>query len=307
MQDSLVPLRAQVELGYDPAMSDEAANTDSGITRMINWSKHLLPSGFAKRSGLISPLCLALLLLVIDDGGVGIAQTAEMAREAPRPEEGPVADVSFGLKGGLSFSQHYGTEERHPEYHVSSQWRESFALGAFLYFPVTCRFGLQQEVLYVRKGSHQDISLAILEVPTTLDVTYDADYLEIPVLLRFAWLRSEHLTVGSFSGFAMSLMVHDSYRLRGEVDDGNQVIPLRADADMREVDMFDYAFTYGTLLEFVLWGRQVGLEHRFTIGWNTLSMPTYAYVPFEDDQILIENEPVPLKNQNHLLLLSLRF
>jgi hypothetical protein len=50
------------------------------------------------------------------------------------------------------------------------------------------------------------------------------------------------------------------------------------------------------------------LEHRFTIGWNTLYMPTYAYVPFgENEEILIENEPVPLRNQNHLLLMGIHF
>ena len=215
--------------------------------------------------------------------------------------------MSFGLKGGMSFAQHYGTEERDPEYEVSSHWRHSFAFGAFLGFPVSDRFGLQQELLYVRKGSHQDIGVDILEIPTVLDVTYDADYLEIPVLLKFTWLQSNHLTLGSFSGFVMSLKLHDAYRLRGEVDDGTQIVALQADADMSEVDMFDFGFSYGTELGVRVWGKNLVLEHRFTIGWNTLAMPTYAYVPFGDEQLLIENEPVPLRNQNHLVLVGLRF
>jgi hypothetical protein len=215
--------------------------------------------------------------------------------------------MTFGLKGGASFAQHYGIKERHPDYEVNSHWRESFAVGAFLYFPVTNRFGLQQELLYIRKGSHQDIGVDILDVPTVLDVTYDADYIEIPVLLKFTWLKSEGMALRSFSGFAMSLKIHDAYHLVGEVDDGTQVVPLHADADMSEVDMFDFSFSYGTELGFHLWGRQLALEHRFTIGWNTLAMPTYAYVPFGDEEILIENEPVPLRNQNHLVLIGFNF
>jgi hypothetical protein len=257
----------------------------------------------------VGVLSLYLVLLFSSPGsGIGrsVAWAAGKEAGSSQSDQRAVADMSFGIKGGLSFAQHYGTEERHPEYKVSSDWRESFAIGAFLYFPVTRRFGLQQELLYIRKGSHQDIGVEILDIPTVLDVTYDADYLEIPVLLRFAWLQSNDLTLRSFSGFALSLKVSDAYRLRGEVDDGSQVVPMRADADMREVDLFDYAFTYGMELGFRLWGREVGLEHRFTIGWNTLAMPTYAYVPFGDEQILIENEPVPLRNQNHLVLLCLR-
>lgn len=253
-----------------------------------------------------SCIVLALLLHVIGFGS-SLADGAEKKADSHHSDRRGLADLSFGLKGGASFAQHYGLEERHPEYEVNSHWRESFAVGVFLYFPVTTRFGLQQELLYVRKGSNQDIGVEILDIPTVLDVTYDEDYLEIPVLLKFAWLRSSSFTLRSTSGFAMSLKIHDAYHLVGEVDDGTQVVPLHADTDMSEVDMFDFSFSYGTELGFRLWGRALALEHRFTIGWNTLAMPTYAYVPFEDDEILIENEPVPLRNQNHLILLGICF
>lgn len=232
---------------------------------------------------------------------------AEEDTPASQSQNRSIASMTFGIKTGVSFGQHYGTEERDSQYEVSSNWRESFAAGAFLGFRVTDRFSLQQELLYVRKGSSQDIGVEILEIPTVLDVTYDMDYIEIPVLLKFTWLRLGQFDLRSLSGFALSLKVHDEYRLRGELDDGTQVVPLRADADMSEVDMFDYSFMYGTELEFNLGNTRFAIEHRYTIGTNKLLMPTYAYVPFEDDQILIDNEPVPLRNQNHLLLLGIRF
>ena len=71
--------------------------------------------------------------------------------------------------------------------------------------------------------------------------------------------------------------------------------------------MFDYSFIYGTGISFSLFGRTLLLEHRFTIGWNTLAMPTYTYVPLGDERILIDNTPVPLKNQNHLIMLGISF
>ena len=217
------------------------------------------------------------------------------------------AEFSFGFKGGMSFSQHSGTEVRGSEYTVESHWRKGFAVGAFLYEPVTSRFGIQQELMYVQKGSRQDIGVEILDIPTVLDVTYDMDYVEIPVFMKFAWVQREKLTLYSTAGTALSLKVRDRYVLTGEIDDGSQVVPLRADADMSEVDMFDYSFVYGIGFEFTLWTRRIIIEHRFVIGWNTLSMPTYAYIPFGEEEILIDNDPVPLKNQAHLIMVGISF
>jgi hypothetical protein len=227
--------------------------------------------------------------------------------QATSSGSGTVPGISFGLKGALGFAQHSGIEERDSEYDVSSSWRTGFAASAFLYVPITPRFGIQQEVAYAQKGSRQDIGVEILDVPTVLSVTYDMDYIEIPVMLRFTWHESPRWTLYSLSGTALSFKVRDRYVLEGELDDGEQVVPLRADSDMSEVDIFDYSFVYGFGLETPAFGRSLVLEYRFTIGWNTLMMPTYAYVPFGDETVLIDNEPVPLKNQSHAVMLGIAF
>jgi hypothetical protein len=216
-------------------------------------------------------------------------------------------EISFGFKAGISLAQHTGVEERDSEYTVSSHWRTGFAVGAFLYLPVTPRFGLQQEVFYSQKGSRQDIGVDILDIPTILDVTYDMDYIEIPVLTRFTWAIWGGNSVYSLAGTVLSFKVRDRYTLTGEIDDGDQVVPLEADADMSEVEMFDYSFLFGFGLEHSFFSRIFLLEYRFTIGWNQLQMPTYCYVPFGDERILIDNEPVPLKNQNHQIVVGIRF
>lgn len=218
-----------------------------------------------------------------------------------------MADLSFGFKAGPSLSQHAGTEERNAEYKVTSHWRTGYAAGAFLRFAATPRLGLQQEVMYVVKGSRQDIGVDILEIPTVLEVTYDMDYIEIATLLRFAWLRWSRRELYSLAGTALGLKVRDRYVLKGEVTDGEQVVPLWADDDMSEVDIFDYSLVYGTGLQFELGGRRVFVEYRFTMGWNTLAMPTYAYVPLGEDSLLVDNVPVPLKNQNHAILMGISF
>ncbi len=220
---------------------------------------------------------------------------------------GTLADLSVGFRGGINFAQHTGIEERDSDYDVSSSWRVGLTVGAFIYWPITDRLGLQQEVVYTQKGSSQQIVVDILDLPTTLDVTYEVDYIEIPVLLRFTSFKRSDSSVYSLFGTAMSLKTRGHYELKGELSDGEQVIPLSADADLREVDMFDFSFIYGTGYERDIGGTHLLAEYRFTMSWNTLHMPTYAYVPFEDEELLIENPPVALKNQTHSIMLGIRF
>jgi hypothetical protein len=226
---------------------------------------------------------------------------------AHESDSGGFTRLSVGFKGGLSLAQHQGTEPRDMEYSVSSSMRRGMAGGVFLILPVTRRFGLQQEVLYVQKGSRQDIGVEILDIPTVLAVSYDLDYLEIPVTLRYHWLIKRGVDVYTLAGFAFAIKVHDRYRLSGLVDDGTEVIPLRADSDMSEVDLFDFAFTYGIGVELPKGSWRILLEYRFDLSLEALPLPTYAYVPFEDEEVLIDNEPVPLRNQCHMLMLGIRF
>ena len=76
---------------------------------------------------------------------------------------------------------------------------------------------------------------------------------------------------------------------------------------MSEVDLFDFAFTYGVGLEFPLGNNLLLVEYRFDLSIEALPLPTYAYIPFGDEQILVDNEPVPLRNQCHMLMLGIRF
>jgi hypothetical protein len=247
-------------------------------------------------------------LLAVAPGTVAAADAQVDAQQADGSgQDLGFAPFSFGFKGGISLAQHVGTEERDADYTVSSTWRKGLGVGAFLAFHVTSRFSVQQEVLYIQKGSRQDIGVTILEIPTVLHVEYDMDYIEIPVLMRLAWMRWERGELYGLAGTAMSLKVRDRYRLSGEVTDGEETVPVSADSDMSEVDMFDFSLAYGFGMEFPLFGQRSFIEYRFTMGWNTLAMPTYAYVPFGDEEILIENEPVPLKNQNHAIMFGMAF
>ncbi len=222
-------------------------------------------------------------------------------------DDGGFPQLSFGFKAGLAIAQHQGTEPRDSEYAVASSMRRGGAAGVFWVLPVTRRFGIQQEVIYVQKGSRQDIGVDIFDVSTQLDVTYELDYLEIPVMMRYHWVIDRQVDFYSLAGFAFGLKLRDSYRLSGEVDDGVDVVPITADNDMSEVDIFDFVFTYGLGLEFPVGTQRFLFEYRFDLSVEALMLPTYAYVPFGEEQLLVDNDPVPLRNQSHMLMVGLRF
>jgi hypothetical protein len=128
------------------------------------------------------------------------------------------------------------------------------------------------------------------------------------VLFRYNWIIDRSVDFYSLAGFAFGLKLHDHYQLSGEVSDDEQTVPITADSDMSEVDLFDFAFTYGLGIEVPTGSVRLLLEYRFDLSLQQLPLPTYAYVPFGDeDPVLIDNEPVPLRNQAHMLMLGIRF
>ncbi len=173
-----------------------------------------------------APIALSIIVAVLAGTSCpprARAETAAVAGEnGERPD--PSASFSYGFKGGVSFAQHVGIEERNSEYTVNSRWRTGFTAGAFLYVPVTSRFGIQQEVMYVQKGSRQEIGVEILDIPAVLDVTYDMDYIEIPVFMKFALVQRDKFAIHSVAGTALSLMVRDHYSLAGVVEQA--MIPI---------------------------------------------------------------------------------
>ena len=244
----------------------------------------------------------AVALLIIT---AAFSTAAPAAHAADDP--GGFPPISVGFKGGYALAQHQGTMPRDSEYEVASSVRHGLAAGVTLTLPVTRRLLLQQEVLYVQKGSRQQVGVDIFDIPTVLDVSYDMDYLEIPLLLRYQWRIDRGLDIYSLAGSGFALKVHDRYRLSGEVSDGVETIPLTADSDMSEVDLFDFLFTYGVGVELPAGGRRLLLEYRYDLSLQQLPLPTWAEVPFGDETVRVDNDPVPLRNQCHMLLVGIRF
>ncbi len=201
--------------------------------------------------------------------------------------------VRFGLKGGYSLSTQYGINIPDIPYTVDSYYRHGVTGGVLIYYPITESFGVQQEFLYVTKGSEEDISMNTLPVKTHTE--YNLNYFELPFLFRYTFVKFGNFGIYGSSGFALSILLNGDSKLDGTVDiGGGNLISFSESTNLEGVDIFDYGFLYGAGLDFKLFKKDCFFDYRFNIGWNTLMMPTSA-----------GQDPAPLRNQGYTFTLGL--
>jgi len=200
--------------------------------------------------------------------------------------------VHFGLKAGYSMGTQYGITVPDLPYTVDTDFRHGMAGGIMVYFPITESFGVQQEVLYVMRGSRQDISMDV--PPLNSHTEYNLNYLELPFAFRYTFVKLGNFEIYGSSGFALSVLLNGKSELNGTVDAGGTLIPISSSTKLEGVDIFDYSFLYGAGLDFKLFNKNCFFEYRFNIGWNTLMMPTSQ-----------GEDPAPLRNQGYTFTLGI--
>ena len=201
--------------------------------------------------------------------------------------------VRFGLKGGYSMSTQYGINDPNLPYTVDTHVRHGFAGGVLVYFPITESFGVQQEFLYVTKGSSEDIAMTTLPVKTHTE--YKLNYFEMPFVFRYTFVKLGNVGIYGSSGFALSILLNGESKLDGTVDvGGGNLIPFSESTNLEGVDIFDYGLLYGAGLDFKLFNKDCFFDYRFNIGWNTLMMPTS-----------VGQAPAPLRNQDYTFTLGI--
>lgn len=200
--------------------------------------------------------------------------------------------IKLGFRAGYSMATQYGIEEPDIPYTVDVHYRHGFSGGLLLYFPVTEYFGMQQEFLYVQKGSREDIDLK--DEPIETRTEYDMNYFEIPIVIRLTFVDLKIFKLYITSGFALSILLNGEYRLSGTAEIEGVPVSFSDTNEISGVDIFDYGFLYGAGMDFEIFEKQCFFEYRFTIGWNILQMPT------------VEGEaPAPLRNQDYLFTVGL--
>ncbi|MDZ7722620.1 MAG: porin family protein [candidate division KSB1 bacterium] len=200
--------------------------------------------------------------------------------------------VKFGFRAGYSMATQYGILAPDLPYSVDVYYRHGLAGGLLIYYPITESFGMQQEFLFVQKGSREDIDLK--DRPINTRTEYDLNYFEIPMLIRYSFAQMGDFTLYGSSGFVLSILLNGDYRLSGVAKVDGVPVSFYDVNKIKGIDVFDYAFLYGAGVESTILGKECFFEYRFTIGWNVLMMPTAE-----------GEDPAPLRNLDYMFTIGM--
>jgi hypothetical protein len=202
----------------------------------------------------------------------------------------------------------YGTKGQDQGISVKTKLHPGVMAGAYLDLVVIPNFSLSYELLYSMKGSKETITINSMEIdgvlenlpkPAVMNVQYNLDYIELPVLLKVKLIDAKAFSLTAISGTAVSIKVKGSHKLDGKIylpeGDDFSTINIHEESNLGDVNMFDYSFVYGGTVDLKT-KLPLHLEYRFTLGWDYLSLPTYQF-----------SDPVQLRNQTYSLGLSLGF
>lgn len=148
--------------------------------------------------------------------------------------------LNFGLKAGLNSATFSGEYARNND--IGS--REGLYAGVFLNYKFSKRFSFQPELLYSMQGASD------AKVINGVRVDYVADYVNIPLVVRYYATKYFSLHIGPQLGFN----VNDKITVKGNGEEQTETL---------KVNPFDFGLNSGLGYEFK---SGLGIDARYSFG-----------------------------------------
>jgi hypothetical protein len=162
--------------------------------------------------------------------------------------------VGGGIKGGLTLGDVPNSLDNFDEPGASTSLRVGFAAGGFLAIRFGGGFSIQPEVLFTQKGVKLDVS----ESGLSGDVTYKADYLDVPVLARLTFGKGVRGYVFAGPSFDIKLNAKMKVGIMGQSEEEDI---------SDQVEDFEFAVAFGGGIEL----GPLLLEARWSEGLSKLN------------------------------------
>lgn len=197
--------------------------------------------------------------------------------------------LNLGFKVGFDISAHWSTEEKSDQYSVESHSKNGFLFGAIARFKISNFFKLQSEILYVQKGSEQDVTIPSVPIGT-IKVLYDLQYVEIPLVLKSYPLKGKGAIQPYFSiGPYYAFLLKSTYKL-------SNIMIGNVEEDMEDLKKNDMGIIFGSGLEFKKKKIEFSINYRYSMGFVDLNLPTGPDFPI-----------IELRNNNHMVTYNIMF
>ena len=176
--------------------------------------------------------------------------------------------LGIGIKFGLNAAKFVGSDARDAQHNLPATIRTGFVGGAFVNVSVNRTLSIQPELLYSMKGTTYKQGVE--------KVTYELNYLELPLLLKYTFDTPTDVKVHLVAGPAFA------WRLNVKVMYENDIGSSELAFDKSELKSTDLGLAFGVGLGFKAGKGTVTLDGRYTLGLRSIDATTAAD-PVESD------------------------
>jgi hypothetical protein len=169
------------------------------------------------------------------------------------------AQLEVGLKAGGNIASWSGDDVGGTNGFPATDSKFGFAFGGFLIYQFSPIFSVQPEAYYTMKGATDKIDVS----GSTINLTWSADYIEIPVLLKLMIpVRGSNINPAIFAGPFVGINTTHKGKAEG---DGQS-----AEADISNFKSTEFGLQFGGGLGFSAGNGELGFDIRYILGLTTL-------------------------------------
>jgi len=182
----------------------------------------------------------------------------------------------FGVKGGINLANVWG-EDTDPDGALFIGWDDKkikigFAAGGYSTIVLTNWFALQPELLFTMQGTSYEYSEELPGYSFWVKETLKLGYIQLPVLLKFYIPMEGNVKINAFAGPYVAYNVYAKARVQVEetgFEDYDEIEDIEDDWGWG-VRKFDYGAVAGAGVDFIIKGRQLTVDARYTIGFANI-------------------------------------
>lgn len=172
---------------------------------------------------------------------------------------------SYGFKAGFNSSNVVGDDAD------GFKSRTGIVGGLFVRFNIPGKFSVQTELLYSRKGAKRD---SLLGATTSYARVLKADYLEIPVLIRYKLAGKGPVSTNVFAGPAFAFAKSSETVVEGKLEG----IPVSGAINNYNEKSTDIGLVLGGGIDVAVMSVGITLDIRYTAGlssmWDNVDVAT---------------------------------
>jgi hypothetical protein len=207
------------------------------------------------------------------------------------------AQVGFdvGIKSGWIHSTQWSSQDVPEGSSVETHAIDGLTLGVGFRVAWNSVWSVETDVLFSEMGASHSVTPSDFPFGP-MELTYQCDYLDIPVFLQVRLCKSRYVSLFSTGGIYAGFLLNNQYWFHNDVWGDAQ-------REMKNICTTDFGFIFGNGIRSSIWGMDAVLEYRFLLGLADISFPTDPQsIPFVPGEFF---PVIKMRNMAHMVVISI--